>query len=541
MTEIVVDNFAGGGGASLGIEHALGRSVDFAINHDAEAIAMHRVNHPHTKHFCESVWDVDPRALVGRNQVGLGWFSPDCTFHSKARGGKPFRDRNVARRRRGLAWLIPRWIKAVRPRVIMMENVEEFADWGPLLASGIPDPAKRGLTFRRWHRQIENLGYQVDMRELRAMNYGAPTSRKRLFVIARCDGQEIVFPESSHGPQRGLQPYRTAADCIDWSIPCPSIFERDRPLADATLRRIARGIMRYVVDSPNPFIVPITHTGGDRVHSIDEPLRTVTTAQRGEFALISPVIASLAHGDSGGKREYPIDSPLGTQHAGGNKFALLAPTLIQTSWGEREGQEPRALDIHKPLGTIVGGGIKHAVVAAFLAQHNAGFYDGPGRAADQPLSTITSRGTQQNIVTSHLLKLRNNQFAQGHDEPFGTLTAGGGHYGEVRAFLMKYYGSPQDPRLEQPLGTVTTKDRFGLVMVHGEPYAIADIGMRMLTPRELYRAQSFPDSYIIDPEFEGKPMTKTSQVRMCGNSVPPKVAEALVRANVIEQREEQAA
>lgn len=537
MAEIVVDNFAGGGGASLGIEHALGRPVDFAINHDPEAIAMHTANHPSTHHYCESVWAVDPRQVAAGRQVGLGWFSPDCTFHSKARGGKPFRDRNVARRRRGLAWLIVRWAKEVRPRVIMLENVEEFADWGPLLENGTPCPLRRGMTFRRWHRMIENLGYQIDMRELRAMNYGAPTSRKRLFVIARCDDQEIVFPESTHGPQRGLQPYCTAADCIDWSIPCPSIFERDRPLADATLRRIARGIMRYVVDNPSPFIVPITHTGSPRVHSIDEPLRTVTTAQRGEFALVTPFIAGCG-GRMGQSPERSVDRPMQTITAKADAV-LVAPTLIQASWGEREGQAPRALDLHKPLGTIVGGGIKHALVSAFLAKHYGG-HENDGTTLSKPVDTITARD-HHSLVTSHLLKLRNNQFGQGVDEPFGTLTAGGGHYGEVRAFLMKYYGSPQDPRLDQPLGTVTTKDRFGLVMVHGEPYAIADIGMRMLTPRELYRAQSFPDSYIIDPQYEGKPLTKTSQVRMCGNSVPPKVAEALVRANVVEQREEQAA
>lgn len=500
MIELTVDNFAGGGGASLGIESALGRPVDFAINHDPEAVAMHRANHPDTTHFCESVWDVSPRQVVRGRPMGLGWFSPDCTFHSKARGGKPFRDRNPARRRRGLAWLVVPWIKAARPRVIMLENVEEFADWGPLLEDGRPCPIRRGLTFRRWHRQIENLGYQIDMRELRACDYGAPTTRKRLFVIARRDGRDIVFPEASHG--HGAQPYRTAAECIDWSIPCPSIFTRDRPLAEATLRRIARGVMRYVVNNPRPFIVPITHTGGERVHSIDEPLRTVTTAQRGEFALI-------------------------------------APSIINTRNGEREGQAPRVRDIEQPLPTITAIGSQGALVAAFLAQHNGGTHghQSYGHMPTRPMSTITGRGTQQQIVTSHLLHLRNNCDARSVEQPIPTLTAGGGHIGEVRAFLMKYYGTDQNPRLEQPLGTLTTKDRFGLVMVHGEPYAIADIGMRMLTPRELFRAQSFPDSYIIDPEFEGKPLTKTAQVRMCGNSVPPAVAEALVRANVVEQAE----
>jgi DNA (cytosine-5)-methyltransferase 1 len=504
--EITVDNFAGGGGASYGIECGLGRHVDFAINHDAEAVAMHRINHPNTTHLCESVWDVDPRKLVGRNQVGLGWFSPDCTYHSKARGGKPFRDRNIARRRRGLAWLIPRWIKAVRPRVIMMENVEEFADWGPLLPSGVPDPAKRGLTFRRWHREIENLGYQIDMRELRAMRYGAPTTRKRLFVIARCDRQEIVFPEATHGHERGLQPYRTAAECIDWSIPCPSIFTRDRPLAEATMRRIARGVMRYVVNNPQPFLVTMRGTSEAHIdasaHSVHGPLGVIS-AQGTHHALVTPFLTE--HANASTQRNFRADEPLRTQYANvkGGHFALVAPTLINTRNGEREGQAPRVRNILEPYPTVTAAGSQGAVVAAFLAKHYGGNYTGPGIGMREPLDAITT-------VDHHAL---------------------------VHAFLLKYYGTEQDPRLERPLDTVTTKDRFGLVMVHGEPYRIADIGMRMLAPRELYRAQSFPDSYIIDPAYEGKPMTKTSQVRMCGNSVCPVVAEALVRANVVEQRQ----
>lgn len=506
MKEITVDNFAGGGGASWGIECGLGRPVDFAINHDAEAIAMHRVNHPHTKHFCESVWDVDPRKLVGRNQVGLGWFSPDCTYHSKARGGKPFRDRDTARRRRGLAWLIPRWIKAVRPRVIMMENVEEFADWGPLLPSGIPDPAKRGLTFRRWHREIENLGYQIDMRELRACDYGAPTTRKRLFVIARHDGEEIVFPEYTHG--RSARPYRTAAECIDWSIPCPSIFDRDRPLAEATMRRIARGVMRYVVNNPKPFLVTMRGTSEAHIdsssNSLDEPIGVIS-AQGTHHALVNPFVMPLTH--HGDRRSHLMNEPLPTitaAHRG--ELALISPALINTRNGERVGQAPRVRDIQEPYPTVTAAGSQGALVAAFLARHYGG-HENDGSSLELPMHTVTAKD----------------------------------HHSLVHAFLMKYYGTGGDQRMERPLDTVTTKDRFGLVTVHGEPYRIADIGMRMLAPRELYRAQSFPDSYIIDPEFEGKPLTKTSQVRMCGNSVPPVVAEALVRANVVDQRVEQAA
>lgn len=435
MTGIIVDNFAGGGGASTGIEAALGRSIDYAINHDAEAIAMHRANHPQTHHLNSSVWDVNPRRLAAGRSVDLGWFSPDCTFHSKARGGKPFRDRDVARRRRGLAWLIPYWMQAVRPRVVMLENVEEFADWGPLLPDGKICPQRRGMTFRRWHRQIENLGYRIDMRELRACDYGAPTIRKRLFVIARCDGEEIVFPEATHG--RSAQPMRTAAECIDWSIPCPSIFERNRPLVEATMRRIARGVMRYVVNDPQPFIV-----GG-----------------------AAPFITE--HANASNQRNMPAGEPLRTICA-----------------------------------NVKGG--HFALVAAFLAKHYGG-NEGPGWPLGTPISTITT-------VDHHAL---------------------------VQAFLVKFYGNEKDGcRINEPMHTVTTKDRFGLVTVHGEPYRIVDIGMRMLTPRELYRAQSFPESYIIDrgltDDGELVPLTKTAQVRMCGNSVAPAVAEALVRANLVQ-------
>lgn len=498
--EIIVDNFAGGGGASTGIEAAIGRSVDIAVNHDAEAVAMHAANHPGTRHYCEDVWQIDPVAVCNGSPVGLAWFSPDCKHFSKAKGGKP-----VSKKIRGLAWIVVRWAKAVRPRIIMLENVEEFATWGPLGEDGKPCPIRKGFTFRRWCRSLQNLGYELDMRELRACDYGAPTSRKRLFIIARCDGQQIVWPEPTHG--RGLLPYRTAADCIDWSIPCPSIFDRNKPLAEATLRRIARGIMRYVVNSANPFIVPVTHTGGDRVHSIDEPMRTITAAKRGELALVSP-------------------------------------TLIQTGYGERKGQDPRVPGLDKPLGTIVSGG-KHALVAAFLAQHNGGPHNKniSGRAADTPLSTLTGRGTQQQLVTSHLVKFKGtSRDGQSVDEPLHTVQAGGNHYGEVRSFLITYYGNDKDGgRLQDPMRTITSKERFGLVSVHGVDYQIVDIGMRMLAPHELYAAQGFPSDYIIAPAINGKTLNKTAQVRMCGNSVCPPIAEALVRANFVEKQMEVAA
>lgn len=496
MIELTVDNFAGGGGASFGIEAALGRPIDFAINHDPEAIAMHTANHPRTKHFCEDVWQVNPLEVTQGRPVGLAWFSPDCKHFSRAKGGRP-----VTKRVRGLAWIVIRWAKTVRPRVIMLENVSEFATWGPLLEDGSPCPIRRGFTFRRWHRMLENLGYRIDMREMSACDYGAPTTRKRLFIIARCDGLPIVWPQETHG--RGLLPYRTAAECIDWSIPCPSIFERSKPLADATLRRIARGITRYVVNNPKPFIVQMRGTEDSQIdcsaRPLDQPLGTVSAGGI-HHALCSPVIMPITH--SGERRVHQPTEPLPTiTCARRGEFALIAPTLIQTGYGERDGQAPRSLDLHRPLGTVVGCGQKHGLVAAFLARHYGG-HENDGAPLTDPMFTVTARD----------------------------------HHSLVHAFLLKYYGTDQNPRLELPLGTVTTKDRFGLVTVKGDKYYIADIGMRMLVPRELFNAQSFPPGYVIDPIVGGKPLTKTAQVRMAGNSVCPVVAEALVRANVGSQQ-----
>ena len=335
----------------------------------------------------------------------------------------------------------------------MLENVEEFADWGPLLEDGRPDPIRRGMTFRRWWRQLENLGYELDARELRACDYGAPTSRKRLFIIARCDGQPIVWPEPSHGP--GLTPYRTAGECVDWSIGCPSIFDRKKPLAEATMRRIAAGVQRYVINARQPYLVmSIDHQSsgpGSATKGPDEPMTTITAKAR---------------------------------------HALVVPTLIQTGYGERNGQAPRVPGLDKPLGTVMAGGQKHALVAAFLAKHYTG------------------------VIGSSL------------GAPMGTVTAID-HHSLVTAFLLKYYGTDQNPEMREPLHTITAKHRFGLVTVHGEPHYIADIGLRMLCPRELFTAQGFPS----DVQLLG---TQTSQVRLCGNSVSPPTACALVKANLID-------
>lgn len=548
MNGLIVDNFAGGGGASTGIEAAIGRSVDIAINHDPEAIAMHKANHPGTRHYCQDVWAVDPveacRASDGTVQpVALAWFSPDCKHFSKAKGGKP-REKKI----RDLAWVVHRWVEALKPfdahpRAIMLENVEEFRTWGPLLDDGKPCPASKGQTFDSWVEQLRSHGYAVQWKELKACDYGAPTSRKRLFLIARRDGRPIVWPEPTHGPLRPER-YRTAADIIDWSIPCPSIFTRARPLKDATCRRIATGIMRYVVGAQRPFIVPVTNTGWnpDRLIDIANPLPTLTTSKGGEMAVVAPYFARTAHSeqDASGKKRgrgwHGPDEPYPTVTTSQDSV-VISPTLVQTGYGEREGQAPRVPGIEKPLGTIVAGGGKHALVAAFMAQHNGGPRNRniAGHAADKPTSTITGRGTQQQLVTSHLVKLQNNQAAKPIDEPLETVLAGGLHYAEVRAFLIKYYGNERDGHtLFDPMGTVTTRDRFGLVTVpiDGVDYAIADIGMRMLTPRELYAAQGFPADYAIEIDMGGKPLTKTAQVRMVGNSVCPPLPTALVRANL---------
>lgn len=533
--ELIVDNFAGGGGASTGIELAIGRSPDLAINHDPEAVAMHRVNHPETEHFCGDVWEVDPEAATRGRSVGLAWFSPDCKHHSKAKGGKP-RDAKI----RALAWVVNRWARKVKPRVIILENVEEFADWGPLDADGFPDPKKIGMTFRFWLGKLKAAGYEVEMRQLRACDYGAPTTRKRLFIIARCDGAPIVWPMPTHGPGRP-QPYRVAAECIDWSIPCPSIFERKKPLADKTLRRIARGIQRFVIDSPKPFIVPTAHAGDARVHSIDEPLRTITGSRRGDHALVTPFIAPATQGDGASgpdRRSHSAEEPLRTIITRGAPFHLVAPTLIQTGYGERPGQLPRSLDLHQPLGTVVGCGQKHALVAAYLAKHNGG-HEATGSSLAEPIHTVTAKD-HHSLTTAFLTKFYGTSTGADLREPIPTVTAngrGGGHIAEVRAFLLRYNGESAaggDERassLDLPFGALTTARRFGVVMVAGQEYEIADIGMRMLQPRELFRAQGFDDEYVIDFEYEGKPLTKTAQIRMCGNSVCPPIAAALVRAN----------
>ncbi|MFQ2892411.1 DNA cytosine methyltransferase [Aeromonas caviae] len=548
--EIVVDNFAGGGGASTGIEMALGRSPEIAINHDPEAISMHTVNHPDTEHYCESVWDIVPRDVVAGRPVGLVWLSPDCKHFSKAKGSTP-----VSKKIRGLAWVTLRWAATVRPRVIMLENVEEFQTWGPLLidseGNARPDPAKKGRTFNSFINALRRQGYKVEWRELRACDYGTPTIRKRLFLIARRDGAPIVWPKPTHGDPASaevksgkLLPWRTAADIIDWSIPCPSIFltkeeakaqglNVKRPLAEATMRRIAKGVERFVIDAAEPFIVKCNHTSNRTVYDafrgqgLDEPLQTIT--QKLGYAIVQPLLAPFIteHANASHQRNMPADEPLRTicAEVKGGHFALVAP-VIARQFGNSVGQS-----VEDPLGTVMAKADKSQLVTAFLAKHYTGVV---GAELIQPLPTVTTVDHNA-LVTSHLVKLRGTcQHGQPVTEPMPTVTAGGLHIGEVRAFLLKYYGTDSTIPCSEPLHTVTTRDRFGLVTVRGEDYQIVDIGMRMLEPHELFAAQGFPADYVIDHDATGKKFTKTAQVARCGNAVCPPLAAALVRANLPE-------
>ncbi|MFJ5316579.1 DNA cytosine methyltransferase [Pectobacterium versatile] len=631
--EIVVDNFAGGGGASTGIEMAIGRSVDIAINHDPNAIAMHTTNHPDTLHYCESVFDIDPVAATAGRPVGLAWFSPDCTHFSKARGSAP-----VKKEIRGLAWIVVRWALATRPRVILLENVVEFKTWGPLLldADGTrrPDPARSGETFAAFvnmlsdgvavdhpalaecceflgitldsepaQRLIRGLGYNVDHRELRADNYGTPQRRKRFFMVIRCDGHPIVWPKPTHDDPKSrevqagqLRPWRTAADCIDWSIASTSIFERKKPLAVNTLRRVAKGLWRHVLTNAEPFIV--TNTTGHPGVGIDEPLPTVTTG--GHHMLGTPVLTPFIneHANASNQRTMPIDEPMRTLCAQvkGGHFSVVAPTMIPLR-GTNEHQL-FGHSIERPLSTVTASGAHHALITASLVDMGHGESCGTGarrwsdgiRSLETPLNTVTASAAPSALTTA-LFEQANGGFydGDGHaaDTPISTLTASGSNQRLVTAYLIKYYSSGgQWQRADEPLHTITAKDRAGVVEIIKVPadslspelrekarrcadllhshlpehfaesaemvlmayrgiwWVLIDITLRMLQAPELYAAQGFPNWYVIDMDYRGVRHTKTAQVARCGNAVPPQFAEALVRANLPEmcaEREEVAA
>ena len=565
--ELIVDNFAGGGGASTGIEMATGYSVDIAINHDPEAIRMHKANHPYTKHYCEDVWQ----------------FSPDCKHFSKAKGGKP-KDKFI----RGLAWVACRWAGLVRPRVIMLENVEEFKTWGPLNRGHHPIKSKQGKTFERFVQQLQELGYEVDFCELVAADYGAPTMRKRFFMIARCDGKPIVWPKPTHAPADSeavkaglLKPYVGAYTQLDFSLPCPSIFDTSeeikekygiravRPLAPKTMERIARGLKKFVLENPEPFIIQCNHGGERRPNDIREPMPTIT-GKHG-YGVVEPYMIPIGYGERDGQapRVHDVEKPLPTI-VGSGKHYLCEPYMVQI--GQTGFTADRSKDIREPLTTIVSKN-EHCLIEPTLAPYmGTNTTNHPGGNCKDPIHTITT-GNQQclisptliqyhsetaqrevrgqsikdpimtvdgsnryGLITSFLSKFYKTGIGQDMREPLGTVTAnaGGGHFGEVRSFLIKYYGQGTGQDIKEPLDTVTAQDRFGLVTIEGVDYQIVDIGLRMLEPRELYGCQGFPDDYIIDHDYTGKTYPRSEQVRRCGNAVCPPIPAALVRANLPE-------
>ena len=573
-----MDNFAGGGGASTGIEMATGISVDIAINHDPEAIRMHKANHPSTKHYCENVWAVDPVEACNGHPIALAWFSPDCKHFSKAKGGKP-KDKNI----RGLAWVACRWAGLVRPRVIMLENVEEFKTWGPLNRRHHPIKSKQGKTFERFIQQLTDLGYEVQFKELIAADYGAPTMRKRFFMIARCDGKPIVWPEPTHGPADSeavkvglLKPYVGAYTQIDFSRPCPSIFDTSeeikekygiravRPLAKKTMDRIARGLKKFVLDNPEPFIIQCNHGGERRPNDIREPMPTIT-GKHG-YGIVEPYMVQIGQTGFSKDRSKDVREPLTTivsknehcliepklapymgtnitNHPGGNcknpihtittgnQQCLISPTLIQYH-SETSKNGVRGQTIEEPIMTVDGSN-RYGLVTSFLHKYYDGGYKGAGESMENPLPTVTS-WDHNSICAATLVQMNNHCDGRDITEPIPTITAGDGHFGEVRAFLIKYYGEGTGQDIKEPLDTITSRDRFGLVTINGVDYQIVDIGLRMLEPRELYGCQGFPDDYIIDHDYTGKTYPRSEQVRRCGNAVCPPIPAALVRANLPE-------
>lgn len=524
MNGLVVDLFAGGGGASTGIEAALGRPVDLAVNHSPVAIAVHEANHAGTRHLTSDVFEVDPLEATRGAPVDLLWASPDCRHFSRAKGSRP--DRPRSKKIRALAWVVVRWAKDVRPRVICLENVIEFMTWGPLDKAGQPIASKAGTTWRAWCSSLRRLGYAVEWRELDASRYGAPTRRKRLFVVARCDGLPIRWPAPTHGP--GLLPFRTAGECIDWTIPTRSIFNRKRPLAEKTLQRIAEGIRRFVIESPRPYIVRVNHGRDEhRGQTLAQPLTTVEASRRGH-ALVSPYLVNTRNGERHGQapRVRSAQEPAPTVTAKGSQGALAEVALVDM----QRDNAPRALD--EPLGVVTTQGNRFNLLrAAFVAKHFGGVY---GQQPNLPLGTVTARD-HHGPVAAALVKFRGECNGASLEEPMPTITAQGLHLAECRAFLTKYYSSKgtKGASLFEPSPTATTKARLGLVVVDGTEYEIGDIFLRMLEPEELLRAQfgEFADGYDLSAA-----RTKEAKTRLIGNSVAPHVARALVRANVSEDR-----
>lgn len=547
LDEIIVDNFAGGGGASTGIELATGRPVTIAVNHDPDAILMHQTNHPYTQHYQASVWDIDPVEVCAGRPVGLAWFSPDCKHFSKAKGGKPV-DKNI----RGLAWIVLRWAGTVRPRVIILENVEEFQTWGPV-RHGKPIKSRSGETFRQWLSQLKALGYAVDHRELVAADYGAPTTRKRFFLIARCDGHPIVWPEPTHAPADHpdikvgkLKPWRSAAEIIDWSIPAPSIFASKeeikeqygvsavRPLAQNTMRRVARGLDKFVLKSAKPFIVPIGYGEragqATRVHDISEPMPT--SVGNGKHYVCDPYLVQVNH--AGEFRGQTPDAPLPTiteKHG----YGIVAPALIQ--YHTEQSEHVRGQGIAEPIMTVDASN-RYGLACGYLTEYygNADC----GQSSDTPLHTSTSHD-RQGLVLGHIAEFKGQDKGQSADRPLRTITACIGEFAAVHTTIEKYQsgiGLKRWPQiralLNEHCGYQLADDEILLIWIAGTAYYLADIGLRMLTPRELYSANGFPPDCIIDRDYTGKAYGKSKQVARCGNAVPPPFATALVRANLPE-------
>lgn len=665
MHSMIIDSFAGGGGASTGIERALGRSPDVAINHNANALALHAANHPETLHLDNNIWEVDPCEVAKGRNVGLLWASPDCKHFSKAKGGRPL-DRNI----RDLAWVIVDWAEKVRPDVILMENVEEFKTWGPLGEDGHPIKEFAGITFDDWVKRLRKAGYKVQWRELRGCDYGAPTIRKRFFMVARRDGRPIVWPAPTHGNPKSadvmrgkLKPWRTAAECIDWSLPCPSIFDTKeeiktklglqakRPLANNTMARVARGMKRYVLDAERPFLVSVAHgdSGGRREYGLSEPFGTVTT-NGGTHALVAPSITRFNSGATG----HRLDAPMATVTAnsyikrpgGAAPIGLITPTLMNVANSKTTGRGPNTWTVEEPLRTVtsssglsivaphllslkgsarrvspidiphptvLAGGLHSALISPVItyAQHG-----GRNRPMQDPMHTITASRKDQNAVIIPALIGCGGRAAQSRprggneplatvtakadtclstafiaqhnkardgvnpgrniEEPISTLTQTGSQQGLVAPWFAKYYGTGDGARCNEPCHTITVKDRMGHMQadlrapefspeheakarkvadflrahdawdggefvtleIDGETFVIVDIGMRMLSPRELFNAQGFPLDYVIEgvwaqngDEWTWKPFSKSVQVSCCGNSVCPDLAEALAGAN----------
>lgn len=547
LDEIIVDSFAGGGGASTGIEVATGRVVNIAINHDPDAILMHRTNHPFTEHYQASVWDIDPVTVCKGRPVGLAWFSPDCKHFSKAKGSALV-DRNI----RGLAWIVLRWAAKVRPRVIMLENVEEFVTWGPV-RKGKPVKALSGKTFQRWKEQLLSLGYSVEHKELLACDYGSPTSRKRFVLIARCDGRPIVWPEPTHGKPGSpevvsgkLKPWRCAAEIIDWTLPMYSIFDSKeaikekygvnaiRPLADNTLRRIIRGVDKFTIKNGKPFIVPTGYGErqgqAPRVHDIDSPVSTVVSTVKQNLCAAQLIQYHTEQAEN--VRGTALENPVPTID-GSNRHGLISASLCEY-YGNGN---PLPLD--EPARTVTSHD-REALLSCHLDKYFAGGYNGKGNSPEEPVTTITVE-PRQSLIATHIAEFKGADKGQDARLPLRTITASAGEFGLVSVRVEQHEDCPDfgywpnvRDLLNKFFGYTLQENEILLLNIGGTDFYIRDILMRMLAPRELYNAMGFPPDYIIDRDYEGNAYGKSKQVARCGNAVCPPMAEAVVRANLPE-------